>query len=884
MNSADLEELVEYFEYLVMHSTDKNGATAKIERIHGAEVAQEVREAYERICSDNIIEMREPTSLEDHRHISTWYRGPDFPGAKYWPSYRDKVEEKGWSEEALQSIDDATTKIVANLPNPRQDILNGRGLVLGYVQSGKTANYSGVIAKAADAGYKLFIVLAGMTNSLRNQTQRRLERELRDPNRELVEMLTSSTSDFTGAENPDFYLNPDNENDRIIAVVKKNVFVLDKLISFFKTANSRILRETPVLIIDDEADQASINTKSKASERSATNDRLVTILKTLPKVAYVGYTATPFANIFIDPTLPDDLYPRDFMLNLPRPKHYYGAEMIFGREALEHEEESHFEGFDIVRHVSEEETTFLQPPTREERDSFQPEMVPSLRSAIHYFWMATADRLARGHEDHSSMLLHTTLYTDVHDRLEEMVNSHIQTFRNRLSREDASLISELRKQWEEERRRVTVDDVEAGFSQDVDVEIQRPSFEDVFEYLPEVLDRNEVVVDNGRNEGLDYTTKDDDQEQIVIAIGGNTLSRGLTLEGLLVSYFIRTASAYDTLLQMGRWFGYRIGYEDLPRVWMTKDLEQDFFHLSTVEEELRDDIARYEKLQKTPQDFGVRVRTHPNLNVTSRLKMQEVKLTSASFSSSHVQTFLFNTDDSQWLGQNIEATRNLIFNLTPNHEPTRTDNGRWFFHDVKAEHILEFLDKYSVVKEHSSLHRDLVTKYIKQEIAGGSLSRWNIGIFGTDQGNRSRIELGLGSDRGVGCVVRTRMSDVEPANIKALTSARDRISDLNVDISGYPTRDQIFEARQNEAPNHGFLMIYPIDKDSASAPDSKREALNAEEHVIGIGLMFPESVREQSDYVANALKDVFDGSALEEEIPEEEDVRAAAAEEGGVPQ
>ena len=148
------------------------------------------------------------------------------------------------------------------------------------------------------------------------------------------------------------------------------------------------------------------------------------------------------------------------------------------------------------------------------------------------------------------------------------------------------------------------------------------SWADVQSLLHESASAVNVVEVNSRAAGsLDYATHETSGLN-VIAVGGFSLSRGLTLEGLVVSYFLRNSMMYDTLLQMGRWFGYRPGYEDLCRVWMPEEAQGWYTHIAESIEELRDELARMQSVSATPKDFGLRVRGHPDtLVVTARNKM-----------------------------------------------------------------------------------------------------------------------------------------------------------------------------------------------------------------------------------------------------------------------
>lgn len=857
-SAEEIAEGVRLLKTLTSGGYTPESALINLERIEGPDLAAAAMKHFQREAK-GYIELRRPDGLIGKNRPAPWYCGPDFHGAWCWPAYKALLEAKGWTDE-IGPMDEATSKILGLMEPPSRPKFATRGLVVGYVQSGKTANFTGLIAKAVDVGYKLVIVLAGMTSSLRQQTQKRLEKELRSASNVTAQnwhLLTEAHQDFRANGNPNALLTPSHGGMRILCVVKKNTTVLRNLLNFLKDADRDILLSCPTLIIDDEADQASINTRKKADERSAINRRIVDILNVLPKCAYVGYTATPFANLFVDPNLPEDIYPRDFVFSLPLPPKYFGPERIFGRAALHHEaSEEVDDGIDVIRDIPEGEIPLVRCARASERFDFVPEMANSLRDAVNYFLLATAVRLARGHQAHSSMLVHTTLYVAVHDKLKNMLDKFVDSLRTRLKADSGVVEAEFHDLWRAEYGRVEVPDVE-------DV-----SFDQMWESLPEVLRRVEVVVDNGRLGGLNYAMNDKGEHKLVIAVGGNTLSRGLTLEDLIVSYFVRPANAYDTLLQMGRWFGYRVGYEDLPRVWMTSDLVKDFFHLATVEEEIRQDMVRYDREQLTPLDFGVRVQTHPALAITSSLKMQNVRTTSASYSGKHLQTFLFKHDDAGWLNHNIEAVETLLSSRVSDNE----NGGNVLYLNVSVEEVLAFLRDYNVHPDHADLRYDLLEKYILKENEKDGLKHWNVCLYGNQRTTRD-FQV---ANKTVQLVNRSRYGNSTPANIKALTSARDRVADCDRMPNAF-TLENIVHLRQEEHPYKGLLMLYPIDKDSKpleSKADKRgvtRQSLDAKAHVLGLGLMFPPSLFDHKEYLTNDFKFLSDGDGLAEEMEGEDE-------------
>lgn len=597
-------------------------------RIHGPQVAYRnfaqllgepaalrVRNAYEQKVG--LIKKLPGSPTLHERRFDDWYSGPS-EDDQFWPALKKfLLEGKKWPASTVDSVDRESTNVMKRL-QPVFGRVDVKGLVVGYVQSGKTANYSALIAKAADVGYRLIIVLAGIHNSLRRQTQMRLQAELINSNehvKTLWHTLTLPQEDFRArGTNTDAFLS-DDSNQRILLVVKKNAQVLGRLIKWLSAAQPRLLEACPALLIDDEADQAGLNTgKVGEDERTAINRLILKLKKTLPKSAYVGYTATPFANVLVDPS-GEDLYPSDFIVALRKPPGYFGAELFFGREPLANDDAEVPQPPDMFRVVEDDEVPLVRPMSRAATSSFTPDVPASLREAIEYFLLATAARWARGHRmKHSSMLVHTTMSLPAHRSLKDCIDAEVKKLQRSLGSVDKSTtLARLEKLWIDEHAKVRPEGLDPV------------PFAAVESRLRKVLDRLRVVVDNCQSDSrLLYKEEaelGDADEVVHIAVGGNTLSRGLTLEGLIVSYFVRSASAYDTLLQMGRWFGYRFGYEDLPRIWMTDELRQAFRDLATVEEEIRNDIARYEEEKVTPREFAIRIRIHPALAVISRLKV-----------------------------------------------------------------------------------------------------------------------------------------------------------------------------------------------------------------------------------------------------------------------
>lgn len=812
------------------------------------DTVKQIREKHE-LQTIRIKELEEPRTVVLGNR-DTWYTGPR-PEDKCWPGMVGLLLADGWSEDpAISSLDRASTRIVSLLNHPRERKFDTHGLVVGYVQSGKTTNFTSVMAKAADRGYKLFIVLTGIHNGLRRQTQARLIKQLVEPNPTMWSQLTDLDQDFRPHGNPAAFFGTSNRT-RVLCVVKKNATVLRKLVSWLGQASDH-LQGCPALIIDDEADQATVATRS-------INPLILEILSSLPRSAYVGYTASPFANLLIDPAA-EDLYPKDFIVNLPKPDGHFGTEVLFGRDALDGEDpESVDDGYDMTRSIPSDDVDCVRPASRAGIEGFEPEITSTLREAILYFWLVAAARRVRGTGNpHNTMLIHTSVNTIVHNsfgRPLRLLKSEIacglpgEGFRD-----------ELRELWNRETQRVPAE----GFGE------ERVGFDTLLTELPGVLHDCRIIMDNSESDDrLDY----ENGPVVAIAVGGNTLSRGLTLEGLSTSYFVRAASAYDTLLQMGRWFGFRDGYADLPRIWMTDELAGWFRHLATVETEMRRDIDRYLTEAETPLSFAVRLRTHPDLRVTAAAKMKAAVTAASSYGGKRVQTHYFKTN-AKWLVGNIDATHKLVGRAVGQSlAQDRSAEGRYILRGVPHDLVLDFLSEYRFHESSPESDAELIKDYIKKRVrTAGALARWNIAIIGVSARTQDD-EFEFAPGIRVGRVTRARLAPevgeaarADFADIKTLMSRRDAAVDLTGDVSELPEK-QIMAARRRQLPDTGLLVLYAIDKKSEPRPGKRaRRSLDAEEHVIGVGLVFPEPEgRDSEAYISADLSGINVADIEEEE-------------------
>jgi len=795
---------------------------------------------------------------EVHKKSESWYNGPSEDDI-FWPKLKESLIQKEWDQKSVNSIDDASSKIVSFLDPPGRGAYNTRGLVLGYIQSGKTTNFTAVISKAADVGYKLFIVLSGITNSLRQQTQARLNNDIIALNPTYWVSFTSDTSDFKHTKLNANALLTQKAHQKFLCVVKKNHSILRNLVDWIKTAKPEILRDCPVIVIDDEADHASINVAGEITERSKINSLIHELLDSLTKRAYIGYTATPFANVLIDPKEEESLYPKDFIVSLTKPDDYVGAETIFGRNAINSEEDLlDLSGLNIINIIPESDSERLQPNSREQILEFTPTLAESMKEAVLYFWLVCSARYLREKVNKNyTMLIHTTRYTDPQLKFGVLVETFKDSILTSISENDFNLKTELLEIWNLQKSKLNKE--------------QYPEFEHIYKNLELIVENTNVCVQNSRTDD-DILYEYANYPRPYIIIGGDTLSRGLTLEGLIVSYFSRITKNYDTLLQMGRWFGYHKEYLNLIRIWMRAKYVDYFTHLATVEQEIRNDIYRYEQYEITPIDLAVRLQTHPSLNVTSRSKMKRAVISKSSYSGKKIQTLYFKHKDPAWLEKNKNATKNLIISIQKTGYIYEKIQGKHLFFNVDLDHIIKFFEDYQIHEKSEEIKTPLILNYLNEEKE--SHKKWDVVVMGLESETSEPIDLGLNEKVNLLNRSKKKPSNNQYAYLLGIVSIQDLLIDLikeegksyNVsDITGMNdlsdfkrTQFKILEFRELQKPNIGLLILYPINKDSKPIRvDTNMTDLGAIDHIIGIGAYFPRNNKEdfRRKYISADLED-----------------------------
>ena len=822
-----------------------------------------------------------------------WSAQWDSADGFYWRRLRNYLlDTVGRSESNITVLDDESDKVLRQLEDPRSggpSSFDVKGLVVGYVQSGKTANFSAVIAKSADLGYKLVIVLSGIHNSLRLQTQQRLAKELGldsiagvglpEPGKRWLSM---TSSDLRGDFNPGSFSTAVLQgNERVVAVVKKNKTILTRLIQWM---DGNVPASLPVLIIDDEADQASINTGGNRTpvaeiadltdedvdvaddpdeiDPSVINGLIRTLLGCFSRFSYVAYTATPFANVLIDHEAQDrehgeDLYPKDFILSLKRPEGYVGAERLFGRDALPGEAEEGIDALEVIEEVPEHEADLLTPKSR---GGVSPSIsIPqSMKAAFMDFLLGYAARSVRHQKDEpAAMLVHTQHLTAIQNRLGDALKEHVADVRRQWKYDKEAIVSTLQERWETKFRPV-IRGMDAARDMGFDALVD--SLNALFREPIQVR-----VLNSDSDDVMDYTIEPNLK---AVFVGGNRLSRGLTLEGLLVSYYVRTTDYYDTLLQMGRWFGYRESYVDLTRLWTTKTLAGKFRALALAEEDMRRQVRRYELERLTPLQFAVKIRVHPVMRITAKNKMGAAQTVEQNYASELQQTINFRLSDAEWLRSNIGATQDLLSSL-----PTPTSAaGSYTWDEVRVVDILRFLSKYQTDPSAESFDLHTIREYIGAKARAGELTRWYVSVRGAKDLGNGAIDLGVAGHASIGTIVRTRLrlstssigSLINPATRMKIGDEMVGLSHEQIQAARATGGDEAFgyKLRSTRNPREGLLLIYPISKLSVPSEAYVKTriplfgATQEPVDVIGIAVVFPPSNRTDTvTYVANRVGD-----------------------------
>ena len=747
--------------------------------------------------------------LESIRRNIPWER---------WLAYKLLLMNQGRSLKVIDKTDELTDQILDLAGNPAlAGPWGSRGLVLGDVQSGKTGTYIGLFNKAADVGYRLFILLAGNTEVLRQQTQARIDEAFigRDSSLQVSRKgtdathnkligvgkirkdlansigMTTALTDFRRSSYEATNITI-HSNAIYVFVVKKNKSILNALITWLKeqAASPGGMLDVPVFMLDDESDYASINTRED-TDPTAINQAIRDVLGMFTRSSYVAFTATPFANIFIDHGVDNDLFPRNFVYSLESPTNYVGSVATFGTS-------------DDVRteRIHELEDVEDLIPLRH-RSGLQVNDLPkSLLDAARTFLLGNAIRDLRGDVDKPrSMLVNVSRYKNVQRQVYELLSDHASRIRTAIELHHAdpttthSEIAAMRARFAEEY---------AGAGLD---------WAEVLATLPgSISDVRVVLFNSDRDRRLDQEGASWDRPRRMIAVGGDVLSRGLTLDGLCVSYFHRRVAASDTLMQMARWFGYRDGYHDLCRLWINAESADDYRFSAEAIEDLRTDLRLMLRQGRTPEDFGLAVRKHPGtLLITARNKMKSAATMHRviGLAGRRLETTILSASSAGSADRPEERNRHALANLIRSadeeatYKPTAIGWHRWL--GVGKERVADFLEQYTAPRLDTIFGGSTLSKWVRRSRVK-TFATWDLVIA---RGRSDAKETRIGEH-----VLRLSKRDLTPEGGVYRVSGKSRRLAGPTDLRGLLDSDDVAQveatfAEENPGKATPERIYYP---------------------------------------------------------------------------
>lgn len=834
-----------------------------------------------------------------------------------WQLYKKKLLLDGFKEETVDEIESTSLKILKRLNNDTTVSGPVKGLVIGNVQSGKTANMAALMAMAADWGWNMFIVLSGTIENLRIQTQNRLFSDLNQQGTifwRSLEHLSKSVDISQRAQSLHFDL---ASKERYFTVCLKNSSRLSKLIQWAQ-ADPHKQKQMKILVIDDEADQASINTANVDTEEQKKINKLICALVNgknekneeidtmYQAMNYIGYTATPYANV-LNESKEESLYPRNFITTLSVSKEYFGPQQIFGYDGESND--TYFEGMNIVRTIESDELYEI----KEIHDGNLYTAPESLIDAVCWFLCGVACMRIWKYKKPVSMLVHTSQKTDHHSMIAEVISDWLEKTDRNL------IISRIRKVWERETSEFTLTTFREqypSYDRPDSLINDYPKFDKILEQIEIILkdgishiqlgDDGELTyhkgihlcIDNCTNNGINNegmhvrlaypeTGKMPSPAPAFIVVGGATLSRGLTIEGLMSTFFLRSVGQADTLMQMGRWFGYRKNYELLPRIWVTRKTQLQFEFLAALDQELRDEIQYMDVNGRSPAEYGPKVKNSPKLSfirITAKNKMQSATDSTMDYSGASNQTYLFDCD-SDILNANIELTEEFLSNLGPIWKKSRKESyntNAVVWKNIPFDSIRTFIEQFRF-QQRLRVFNDTkpLLDWIQKMTTAQKLGNWNVVVAGKSDSNNGTWTLPNGEK--INKIKRTRKIPKEEEqsilNIGVLRDPRDVLADIDLDeISTPELKTEIAEyissgeskgamAYRDKAGMETIpqLLIYRVDKNSVVSRESHtRQNLDAPVDLIGLCLYIPGG-RIGTSYASTIsikLKnDVFDGDA-----------------------
>ena len=799
-----------------------------------------------------------------------------------WERYSESLLQK-MSAESVADIRKGCIWTLRHLKEDTRAVGPIKGLVMGSVQSGKTASMEGLVSMAADYGWNFFIILSGTIDNLRKQTRDRFKDDLMNS-----EGVYWKVIDFAGEDKKyaieELQLNTltgsKNFTRRYVTVCLKNKSRLTKLIDWLYSDPNRTSK-LRVIVIDDEADQASINTAEitpgEEQERCAINQLIVNLANgrmsdgSIPKanlqaINYISYTATPYANVLNESSV-ESLYPKDFICSLTEAREYFGPRVIFGND------EEGYPGFNVVRAIPIQEESELKDLHKGRRLSL-PE---SMKDSIAWFLCASSVLRVSGHKKSISMLVHTTQIQKDHRAVYEAIRRWLS--------DESSVIDRCKAVYQSESQMVTHEDLALAnpkYPCIEDVRTFEYSFDEIYEEIKGILaDVTNIQMDEDKalsySSGLHlcvdncqankhaedgtylrivYPNREQleamEKAPVFLVIGGNTLSRGLTVDGLVCTYFSRNVNQADTLMQMARWFGYRKGYELLQRIWTTQAVRTKYRALAKIDMDLKREVSLFMERDIAPSQFGPRIRNTPEIAkflITAKKKSQQAKYGDFDFCGDSYETTDF--EDGPSLSKNIEAANDFASELRSAFKCRQSTTAKAVVWDNVDRGFIQdkFLSRY-YVSDFSSLYANLpiFNEWMDEMNAEGRFLKWNVAFIDGE----NKTDLWTPCDGMVlGCAERSRKIARKAPNhidIGSLRSGRNAICDVD-ESSFTPDQASKFKSTRKNGKDiisrrcdfnledTPLLLVYRIKKNGGAARSKLRESMNSADDIIGISII-----------------------------------------------
>ena len=845
-------------------------------------VIEERKKVYAEVEQTKGISINDPLNLDVPKGVTS-----------SWKAYIEALKGT-MTDAAIQHVEQSSHWVLNQLA---RESGTRKGLVMGSVQSGKTANMVGLVSMAADYDWNFFVILSGSIDNLRRQTRDRFKKDLKNTDSVQWHVLDYGCDgehlyDFGSDKQiylSDLKLNALGNKERAekyVMVCLKQAGRLEKLIKWLHS-NKSIAGKLRLIVIDDEADQASINTKLMENavdeependvERTRINKSIVNMVSNclpdgetsnqpLQSINYISYTATPYANILNERIDGYSLYPSDFIFSLPEPKAYFGERVIFGS----HSDKINYPGLNIIRSIDKAEVSKLNVT------KVQIAAVPDgLETAIKWFFCAAAVMRLQSKKRSISMLIHTSPRVKIHMIEYKLVFDWLRTVNK------DQFVSDCKVMYEEEIQKFTKKDLISGFADyDFKDELpdELPKFEMISEDIKNMLSKiTHIALDD--DEDFEYTTDgvhlcvdncfaqrytdsdeymriaypdseqlaEMDKSPVFIVFGGNTLSRGLTIEGLVCTYFARNVTQADTLMQMARWFGYRKGYELLQRIWLSDESKEHFELLQWIDEDLKNEFNEFIKEKKSPREFGPKVlnsKSVSKLKITAKNRMQAAVEAGGGFNGDAFETTRFRKDD---LDANLVALQDLIKRI--GSEPKKSDYSKSsiVWRDVPSGIVWDFFDSY---KHYDDKH-ERIFKVLDKANQEKRYLYWNVAIVDGD----SKTANGSWEPyKGyfVNKSRRSKLTDEPDIDIDRLRYSKDALCDVAVttldswqtvlfnDVcqTGSAINASRGKLGLNDTP---LLLIYRIDKDAPKEGSKKngkpRESIDTDQDIIAYSII-----------------------------------------------